>query len=102
MKTYRIDIHPELKNVEVTVKNGAEFERCTIKGAYKVFRFTTNEADAERIRKFAVKHANDKDSNRGNWYAHCNRFAMDLTVMHAGKEFTINTYRPYGRDERTY
>ena len=59
--------------------------------------FSTNEEDAKRIKQFAVKKGNDKATCRGNWYAHCNGYAMDLCVTNAGKNFSINTYRPYGK-----
>jgi len=97
MKTFIIDIHPNLENVEITVKNGANFTRKLIKGKYNNFYFTTNDYDLKRIKQFAVKKGNDKSSNRGNWYAHCNGFAMDLCVMNKGKNLSINTYRPYGK-----
>lgn len=98
MKTFTIDIHPELTNVTFTVKNGRKFSDSLIAGSYDNFYITpATEEDAKRISAFAVKHADDKSSNRGNWYAHCNGFAMDLTVTHAGTEFMINTWRPFGR-----
>jgi hypothetical protein len=97
MKTFKIDIHPTLKNVEVTVKNGAEFTRALISGEYSNFQFTTNENDSKRIKKFAIKSGNDNCSNKGKWYAHCNGYAMDLLV-HYNDSFSINTYRPYGKN----
>lgn len=96
MKTFKINIHPNLENVQVTVKNGAKFTRDLITGNYQIHRFVTNEEDAKRIKEFAVKHGNDNNSNKGHWYAHCNGFAMDL-VANYNNEFQINTYRPYGR-----
>lgn len=96
MKTFTIDINPKLKNVEITVKNGSKFTRSVIEGAYKVFQIEISEHDLKRVKKFAVKYSNDKSSNRGNWYAHCNGYSMDLTVANKGKYITINTYRTYG------
>lgn len=96
MKHYTIDIHPNLKEVGFIVKNGALFERCLISGDYKRFVIKPDECDLKRIRSFAVKFGTDKSSNRGNWYAHCNGFAMDLLVTNRGTSFEINTYRPYG------
>jgi len=97
MKTYTINIHPQLQSIEVTVRNGALFQRSIIEGSYRSFNFTTNPEDAEKIKSFAVKFGNDKSSNKGNWYAHCNGYAMDLTVTQKGNSFSINTYRPYGK-----
>lgn len=97
MKHYTIDIHPSLKNVGFLVKNGAAFERAIIEGDYKRFVIIPDACDVKRIKAFAVRFGDDKSSNRGNWYAHCNGFAMDLLVTNAGKNYEINTYRPYGK-----
>jgi hypothetical protein len=96
MKTLKINIHPKLEGVEITVKNGAAFSRAIIEGCFKNFSFTTNEEDLKRIKKFAVKYGNDNNSNRGHWYAHCNGYAMDLIVDYKNN-LQINTYRPYGQ-----
>ena len=99
MKTFKINIHPELREIEVTVENGAEFQRCIIAGTYKPFTFTTSESDAQRIKSFAIKNGTDNSSNNGNWYAHCNGFAMDLIATQRGTNFEINTYRPFGQSK---
>lgn len=96
MKTYNIDIHPQLKSVTFSVKSGRKFEQSLIKGSYRRFKIDVTDKDKKRVRQFAVKNGNDNSSNRGNWYAHCNGYAMDLMVTNAGKVFFINTYRPYG------
>lgn len=100
MKTFMIDIHPELKNVEVIVKNGKMFEEYLKSGKYGYFDFTTNEKDANRIKKFVVRKGDDKSSNRGNWYAHCNCYCWDLAVLCAGRFFRINTCNLYRRNEK--
>ena len=100
MKTFKINISSKLENVEITVKNGAHFSKALIQGEYSNFEFKTNELDAERIKKFAIKYADDKSSNMGCWYAHCNGFAMDLIVLNSGKNFQLNTYRPYGKSSK--
>jgi len=100
MKTFKIDIHSKLKNIEITVKNGAAFSRDIIKGCYSTHNFTTNECDGKRIKQFAVKYGNDNSSNQGNWYAHCNGYAMGLLVIGRGNAFSINTYRHYGADSK--
>ena len=97
MKTYTIDIHPNLKDVTIEVKNGAKFERAIIKGEYEYFDVKIPcELELKRIKKFAIKHADDYCSCKGRWFAHCNGFAMDLFINYKG-EVRINTYRPYGK-----
>ena len=97
MKTYVIDIAPQLRNVTITVKNGKRFSDYLIKGHYGNFYVYVAQEDLSRVKKFAVKYGNDKGSNRGNWYAHCNGFAMDLCITNAGKYISITTARYYGR-----
>lgn len=97
MKTYTIDIHPQLKNVTFSVKNGRRFEAAIIKGEYGDFYIEVSDQDIKRVKQFAVRHGDDKSSCHGNWYAHCNGYAMDLAVTCAGKYISINTWRPYGR-----
>lgn len=96
MKTFTIDIAPQLKDVTFTVNNGAEFERCLIKGNYRTFQIKVCDTDIQRVRQYAVKHGNDNNSNRGRWYAHCNGYSMDLIVNYSNF-VQINTYRPYGK-----
>ena len=97
MKSITLNIHPELNDVTVTVRNGKAFTDALISGEYKTFIITAEGEDLERIKRFAVKHGNDKSSCHGTWYAHCNGYAMDLCVTQAGNYITLNTYRPYGR-----
>jgi hypothetical protein len=96
MKKYTIDIHPKLKDVTFTVKNGAAFERALIAGHYGMVGIQIAPEDIIRVKKFAVKFADDKNSNRGNWYAHCNGYCMDLFVDYNGQA-NINTYAGYRR-----
>ena len=63
----------------------------------KLYLCTTEYSDAQRIKDFAIKNGDDKSSNNGKWWAHCNGYAMDLNVTEAGKKMSINTYRPYGQ-----
>lgn len=97
MKSFTININSQLTDVTITVKNGRAFADAAIKGAYKNFNVEVDEYDLDRIKKYAVKHANDKSSNRGNWYAHCNGYSMDLIVHYNGR-VSINTYRDYGKE----
>lgn len=97
MKTFVIDIHPQLKGVEIRVNKGRLFSESLIKGEYNDFIIEVAEKDIKRVKKFAVHYGDDKSSCHGNWYAHCNGYAMDLLVANRGGTITINTYRPYGR-----
>ena len=97
MKTYKIDLSRELKDVEINVKNGAKFERSIIKGIYEIFDIKVSKIDENRIKRFAVKVGNDNNSNNGNWYAHCNGYCMGLFVNYKG-EIKINTYFDYRKD----
>lgn len=97
MKTITLNIHPKLENVTFSVKNGRQFLDDLVSGHYCNYVITPDAESLERIKRFAVEFGNDKSSNRGNWYAHCNGYAMDLCVMNKGAEIQINTYRPFGR-----
>lgn len=96
MKSFTINIHPKLQNVSFSVKNGRKFTDSIVKGEYKTFSIVISDQDLKRVKQFAVKIADDKNSNKGHWYAHCNGFAMDLIVHYDGRA-RINTYRPYGK-----
>lgn len=100
MKKYTINIASKLQNVEISVKNGRKFEQAAISGEYGIFYIEVAEKDIKRVKQFAVKYGDDKSSCRGNWYAHCNGFAMDLCVTNAGKHISINTWRGYGLDKK--
>lgn len=100
MKSYTINIASGLENVGITVKNGRKFEQAAISGKYATFYIEVAEKDIDRVKQYAVKHGDDKSSNRGNWYAHCNGFAMDLCVTNRGKYISINTFRGYGKDKK--
>jgi ribosomal protein L31 len=100
MKTYTINIHPELREVTFTVKNGKKFEAALMRGSFDHFEIKVDPKDIDRVKKFAVKFGDDKSSCRGSWYAHCNGYAMDLCVTSAGQYVYINTYRPYGATRR--
>lgn len=97
MKTFNININSKLQDIEITVKNGRAFTDASIRGEYKNFKVLVNEDDLARIKKYAVKYANDRSSNRGNWYCHCNGYSMDLFVDYKGTVM-INTYRDYGKE----
>lgn len=96
MKTFTINIHPSLKNVTFSVQNGRKFVDDLVSGRAANHLITPDVESLERIKRVAIKYGNDYSSNRGNWYAHCNGYAMDLCVSNKGAEVTINTYRPFG------
>jgi len=110
MKTFIINIHPKLENVSIIVRNGRKFAEFLIGGHYGNFDFEpATEQDAKRIKQFAVHFGDDKSSCHGNWYAHCNGYAMDLVVAKHKKTahydehfcYSLNTYRPYGRSSKS-
>ena len=83
MQTITLNIHHKLEQVSIIVKNGRRFKSALIEGRYECFSFVpATEEDARRIKRFAITYADDKDSCYGNWYAHCNMFAMDIVVAH--------------------
>lgn len=97
MKTFTININSKLTNIEITVKNGRKFSEAAIGGRFERFDVKVSPEDLLRIKKYAVKKADDKSSNRGHWYAHCNGHSMDLMVNYQG-DISINTYRHYGKE----
>lgn len=96
MKSFTINITPKLENVTFSVNNGRAFSDALMSGIFKKFNIVISPKDLDRVKKFAVKYGNDKSSNRGHWYAHCNGYAMDLVVSYNGTA-QINTYRPFGK-----
>lgn len=97
MKTLSVDIHPQLTDVTITVGNGRLFKEYLKNGEYKTFLIQVADKDMKRVKQFAVRNGNDKSSCRGNWYAHCNGYAMDLCVTQRGRYITINTWKEYKR-----
>ncbi len=97
MKTLSINIHPELKDVTVTVKNGKLFQECLNNGIGRTFIIDVADKDIKRVKQFAIRKGNDKSSCFGNWYAHCNGYAMDLCITNRGKYITINTWKGYNK-----
>jgi hypothetical protein len=101
MKTFKININSKLQNIKVTVDNGRKFTDACIRGEYINFNVQVDEQDLKRIKKWAVKNANDKSSNYSKWYAHCNGYSMGLFVNYQG-DVRVNTYRGYGKETKTY
>lgn len=102
MKTFTINIHPELKEVTFTVKNGKKFAEKLIKGEYCIFQIQVCPEDIKRVKQFAIHKSNHHKVFHNSWYAQCNGFAMGLFVNKTTEGLcyiTINTYRPYGTTE---
>ena len=99
MKTIKLTIHKDLQDLELTFNNGASFMRSFMSGEYRLFNFTPSDYDGEKIKNWLVKNSNDKHSNKGNWYAHCNGYAMGLMVSKINGKFIyqLNTYRHYSK-----
>lgn len=88
------DIYPLGPDYPITVKgNYAEYLRNLNSGKYKTHRFEVVEIDAG-LKKRIIRVSNDRSSNRGHWYAHCNGYNMDLILHYDGK-IEINTYHNY-------
>ena len=81
MKTFCLNIDPELKNVVFQVNNGAAFERDLLQGAMKCYQITLSESEYKRVARFALKRCNYYSSCRGGWYAQCNGYSMGLTIF---------------------
>ena len=92
MKTF--DIYPLGPEHPITVKgNYAEYVRNLNSGKYKRFHFEIVEIDSY-IKKMIIRLSNDRNSNRGRWYAHCNGYNMDLILFYNGY-IEVNTYHDY-------
>ena len=99
MKTFCLNIDPELKNVVFQVNNGAAFERDLLKGAMRNYQITLSESEYKRVARFALKRCNSYYSSRGGWHAQCNGYSMGLTIFGLSdhsRRVEISTYRPYG------
>ena len=99
MKTFCLNIDPELKNVFFQVKNGAAFERDLLQGAMKSYQITLSESEYKRVARFALKRCNSYYNSRGGWHAQCNGYSMGLTIFGLSdhsRRVEISTYRPYG------
>lgn len=92
MKTF--NIYPLGHEFPITVTgNYAEYIRNLNSGNYKRFTFDIVEIDSY-IKKKIIRVSNDRNSNRGRWYAHCSGYNMDLILSYNGK-IEINTYHDY-------
>lgn len=94
MRTFNINISPQLENIEVRVKNGKKFAENLIKGEFYKVTFTPNEVDFKRIKSYLIKNADDFNY-KDDWYLHCNMYNMDICLSKSGI-CSINTYRPFG------
>lgn len=92
MKTF--DIYPIGPEFPITVRgNYAEYIRNLNSGKYKRFQFEIVEIESY-IKKKILRISNDRNSNRGHWYAHCNGYNMDL-ILHYNGSIEVNTYHDY-------
>ena len=91
MKTFQLTICNKLKDVTVTVKNYRKFEKAMMLKEYHNFNIVIAEPDIKRVKQYAVKNADDRSSNKGHWYVHCNGYSMGLFINYEGSA-TVNTY----------
>jgi hypothetical protein len=99
MKTFCLNIDPELKNVVFQVNKGAAFERDLLKGTMKCYQITLRDSEYKRVARFALKRCNSYYSSRGRWHAQCYGYSMGLTIFGLNglsRRVEISTYRPYG------
>jgi len=99
MKTFKISFCRELRDVEVSVSNYSSFIRCMLDGNSAVFNLKVSDDDLPRLKKFLVKYADDKSSNHGRWYAHCNTYLWDCIIYYNGN-FQVNTAICYRTPQR--
>jgi hypothetical protein len=97
MKTITIN-YDYNKSIEVEVprkkRHGNSLTECLISGQYSTFTVKVVKGLDEFV-KHVVKIANDKSSNGGRWYAHCNGYCLDAIVNYESKKtgkIQINTY----------
>jgi hypothetical protein len=103
MKSIRIE-YAHYKFIDVLPlrkkKNGVSFLESLAGGFYGYYDVRVVNGLDEFIR-YVIKHANDKSSNRGKWYVHCNGFCLGVffnyTVRQSGF-IRLNTYYNYRRD----
>lgn len=90
----KFSIYPIDETHEITVMgNHSAYIDALNKGIYKFFTFEIVSM-SQHTRKYLLNNADDKSSNMGCWYTHCNGFNMDIVWHHTGV-VTVNTYREY-------
>ena len=86
-------IYPLGKDFPILVKgNYSAFIRSLEKGEYQTFRFEI--AENIYFKKMIIHSANDRSSNRGKWFAHCNGYNMNL-VLYYNNIISVNTCAYY-------
>lgn len=90
MKTF--NIYPLGKDYPILVKgNYSAYMRSLEKGEFKTFYFETVE---NPYKKLIIRASNDRSSNEGQWFAHCNGYNMNIVLNKSGL-ISINTYADY-------
>ncbi len=66
-------------------------------GKFQIFNVVVIEGYEELV-KHALKNANDKKSNKGNWYLHFNGYCLDIIIRKMDKyekKIQLNSYYGY-------
>lgn len=97
MKTVTIN-YAYNKSITVEVprkkRHNNSLTESLISGKYDVFNVRVVKGLEEFV-QHVVKIANDKSSNKGRWYAHCNGYCLDAVVTFESKKtgmVQLNTY----------
>lgn len=79
------------------IKRGGlkRFQESLLLGKYEIHTFRL--LDMNDKKRF-LELSNDKNSNRGMWYAHCNGYMFDAVITFRN-EISINTYSTYRREK---
>lgn len=102
MKTFQINLGQDINVVCGQIKRGqiARFNESLYSGDYHNFEFELLNGDTKKL----IEVANDRSSNKGNWYAHCNGYMFDCIVRKSGYDgklyIQINTWSGYRREKK--
>lgn len=101
MKTIEINLGKDIMMVCGQIKRGQikHFNECLLAGDYKNFEFELVDGATSKF----IQIANDKSSNRGRWYAHCNGYMFDSVIRKSsdGKRYIqINTWSGFRKESK--
>lgn len=101
MKTFEINLGNDIVMVCGQTKRGQvkRFNEALLAGDYKNFEFELVDGDTSKY----IKVANDRSSNRGHWYAHCNGYMFDSVIRKSadGKRYIqINAWSGFRKERK--
>lgn len=99
MKIFEINLGKDIHMTCGQIKRGQvkHFQEALLAGDYNNFEFELVDGDTSEY----IKVADDKSSNRGRWYAHCNGYMFDSVIRKSGdgkRYIQINTWSGYRRE----